>query len=334
MAFQPFTLAGKAAALGGFLQQLWPPFSAACIQLSPMHISKSVLLSLVLSLTLWGGAQTQSNFTTPASAGNTAAIVPLSKSSIDTYDPLLDLPPLLHEKVALTGGTVTQVDHVLNCMTIRPFGSKQQMRMDFDMRSGVFQDEKPAQGKDIRVGERVYVDTQLNGTRVFAKTIRIVTAVSSGSGTGQILDYDASANMLTLRDELSDQPLHFRLTPSTVVHSGSEARSLADLRPGSLVSLTFTDQQGHTVVRDVALLAQPGAEFSFFGKVTYLDLSQKVIAVANENDGKTYEIQLASVPQSVLRNLHQGNVVGVKAVFDGKQYTARNVMQATSQQEE
>jgi hypothetical protein len=278
-------------------------------------------------------AQTQNNFTTPSATANTS-VAPLSKSSIDTYDPLLDLPPLPHQKIALTGGTVTQVDHILNRMTIRPFGSKQQMRLDFDMRSAVFQDNKPAAGKDISVGQRVYVDTQLNGTRVFAKTIRIQTSASSGSGTGQILDYDPSANLLTLRDELSNQPVHFRLTASTVVYSGNEARSQADLRPGSLVSLTFTDQQGRTVVRDVALLAQPGAESDFFGKLTYLDLSRNVIAVANQNDGKTYEIRLASVPQSVLRNLHEGTVIGVKAVFDGKQYTARNVMPASSPQEE
>ncbi len=298
-----------------------------------MSMRKTILWPLlIVAGTSSGVAQTQANLTTTTSTRDAA--VPAKTPYIDLYDPLLDLPPLPRAKVALIGGTVTQVDHVSNRLTLRPFGSKQQLRVDFDMRSAVYRDSQPALPKDIQRGDRVYVDTMLNGTRVFAKSVRIQTGASSGNGTGQVIDYDAAANLLTVRDELSSQPVHFRLSSTTVVRNGTQTIQAAELRPGSLVSLTFVDQQGHSVVRDVTLLAQPGAEFSFFGKLTFVDLSQKMMAIANQVDGKTYEIHLASIPPAVLRNLHEGSDVGVSAVFDGTQYTARSVASAAQSSEQ
>ncbi|HEV2730047.1 MAG TPA: hypothetical protein VGV15_08445, partial [Terriglobales bacterium] len=69
----------------------------------------------------------------------------------------------------------------------------------------------------------------------------------------------------------------------------------------------------------------PGTQFSFFGRITYMDLSRKLIAVANESDNTTYEIYLESLPPGSLRDARQGAEVTVSAVFDGKHYVARSV---------
>lgn len=286
----------------------------------------SVLFVLAAGLS----AQTQSNLLPHGSADPVSASSTSNRSQ--GYDPLLDPPPLPHNKVALVGGTVTSIDRVMNRITIQPFGSKQRMAMVFDTRSGIYCDGKPATAREISPGERVYIDSMLDGTKVFAKAIRAQSAGSGGSSQGQVLQYDATSNVLTLRDELSEQPAQFRLSPSTVIRSGNQTRTASALKPGSLVSLTFATQQGSPVIRDISLLAEPGATFSFFGKLTFVDLSRRLVAIANRNDGKTYEVHLRSIPANLLRNLHEGTELGISAVFDGRQYVADNIAYSASGQ--
>jgi len=266
------------------------------------------------------GSLSNANNANPAAVSNTA-----SPKQPAQRDPLLDPPPLPRAKVSLIGGTVMRVDDVLNRITIRPFGAKKNMGLNFDTRTDIVEDGKPAAEWDIKPGQRVYIDSQLDGTRVFARSIRIQSLGASGSGYGQILNYDARTNTLTLRDQLSAQPVHFRLSAATVVRNGTAVGSTADLQPGSLVSLVFANQQERNVVKEVSLLAQPGAVFSFFGTITFVDLSRNLIAVSNQADNKAYEIHLGSVPPSILNGLHEGTTVGISAVFDGNQYVARNV---------
>jgi len=308
-----------------------------------------MVTSLALATAMHGQSDpnARTNNTAPASsfpaasAGNSEVVTTASgsetakpaaptavQSQPPAYDPLLDLPPLPHNRVTLVGGTVTAVDEVFNRISVRPFGAKQQMRLGFDARSLIYRDGRPGTAQDIRSGDRVYVDTMLDGSRLFAKTIQVETSPPSGSGHGQILGYDAEARMLTLRDELSNQPVHFRLSPAAAIRCGEQACSAAALKTGSLVALDFGTQQGQAVVQQVSVLAAPGSEFSFFGRVTFVDLSRKLIAVANNNDGKTYEVSLGSIAPSILQKLHEGSEVGIAAVFDGNQYIARSLAPA------
>jgi hypothetical protein len=299
----------------------------------------------LLALAIAANAQTQSTLSSsnPVSANSTSSNSVLSNTTDrpgvataetqhQPYDSLLDLPPLPHSKVSLIGGTVMDVNRVLNRITIRPFGSKQDMHLVFDVRSQIERDGKPATERDIRPGQHVYIDSMLDGARLFAKSIRIRTPGSSGIGYGQVLSYNADSRMLTLMDELSDQAVHFRLSPTTVIRSGSETRPPADLKPGSLVSLDFGTQQGIVVVREISLLAETGAAFLFVGKITFVDLARKLIAVNNQSDGKTYEIHLPSITSSVIQDLHEGREVSVWAVFDGTNYAARSVTPVASSQ--
>jgi hypothetical protein len=246
-----------------------------------------------------------------------------------TYDPLLDPPPLPHNRVSLVGGTVTDIDTILNRITILPYGSRKDMRFAFDLRSRIDQDGKSATARDIRTGERVYVDGMLDGSRLFAKSISIRSR-STGIGYGQIVSYDARSQALTVRDQLSDAPIRFNLSPTTVIRNGTETRSAADLVPGSLVSLEFGTQQGALAVREVSLIAKTGSTFLFVGNITFVDLARKLIAVYNQSDGKTYEIILSSVSSSVIQDLHAGRQVVISAVFDGTQYVAQSITHGAS----
>ena len=240
----------------------------------------------------------------------------------ENRDPLLDLPELPRGKVTLIGGTVTRLDEIMNRMVVQPFGSKQKMNIAFDTRTGFFRDGKPISYKDIREGQRIYLDTMLNGSTVFAKKIWIQTSGESGIGRGQIVDYDPEHQTLTVRDELSNQPIKMRLTPNTVMKNGQETASASELIPGTLVSLSFGPQKE---LREVTLLARPGSTFVFAGRITYLDLSRKIIAIDNRTDRTKYDVSIEAIAPSVLRQLHEGEDVTVSAVFDGRRYAARDV---------
>ena len=284
------------------------------------------LLQLLVLLALGACMNAQSQTAAAPSTSDEPAKTSTTTAPPATHDPLLDLPPLPKNKVSLIGGTVAKLDPIQNRLTVQTFGGKQKMRLGFDVRTRFYRDGQASNQRELKPGQRVYVDTQLEGTRIFAKTIWIETQAPVGDARGQVMSYDSGAGTLTLRDELSSQPTKFHLDPSVVVHQEKETRSVADLKPGSLVSLTFGSQGPERgTVHEINVLAQPGASFSFFGKVTFLDLSRRIIAIANEPDSKTYDIYLEALPSSVLRDVRQGSEVGISAVFDGSHYVARSI---------
>lgn len=279
-----------------------------------------VALAGIVSLPSVG--QSPSGAASHQQMGPTTPNSPTSAVRKETRDPLLDLPELPTGKVTLIGGTVTSLDEIMNRMLVQPFGSKQKVRVAFDTRTGFFQDGKTISYKDIREGQRIYLDTMLNGSTVFAKKIWIQTSAESGIGRGQIVNYDPEHHTLTVRDELSNQPIRMNLTPSTVMTNGQGHASPADLVPGALVSLSFGPQRE---LREVTLLAKPGSTFVFAGRITYLDVSRKIIAVDNQTDRTKYDVSIEAIAPSIVRKLHEGDRVTVSAVFDGTRYSARNV---------
>jgi hypothetical protein len=246
----------------------------------------------------------------------------------ETYDPLLDLPPLKHEKVTLIGGVVVRLDEVMNHMVFQPFGTKQKMQVHFDTRTHFYLDGKPITEREVKQGQRIYLDTQLNGDRVFAKTIWIRTTAESGVGRGQIMDFDAGHRVVTVRDELSNQPLKLQLAPNAAIRKGNQPGSESDLVQGALVGIEFGAQRD---LRAITVLASPGSTFAFAGRVTFVDLSQKMIAIDNRSDGKKYDVSMDAIAPSVLRQVREGQDVSVSTVFDGTRYSARSVDLAAAQ---
>jgi len=265
-----------------------------------------------------GWAQSQSGPNPQASGTRPAS----AAAERENYDPLLDLPPLPRKEVTLIGGTVVRLDEIMNRMVVQPFGAKQKMNVAFDTRTHFYQDGKPITEREIKQGQRIYLDTMLNGSKVFAKTIWIQTAVESGVGQGQIIDFDDGKQVLTVRDELSSQPLKMRLSSGVVIRKGEQPASKSDLVQGALVALTFGPQRE---VQQVTVLATPGTAFTFSGRVTYVDMSRKMIAIDNRSDRQKYDVSVNAIPQSVLRQVREGSEVSLSAVFDGNQYDARSL---------
>lgn len=300
-------------------QLLWPSFEAkfASQMGQNMRIALTFAAALLAS-TLLGqtSAPVPSAPTTPAAnATNPAA-------QHENYDPLLDLPPLPHKQVTLIGGTVVTLDEVMNRLVLRPFGTKQQMKVAFDTRTRFYRDGNAITLRDVKQGQRVYLDTMLNGSRVFAKTIWIQTAVQSGLARGQIVDFDSGRGILTVRDELSNQPLKMNISASTQIRKGDGNGTTRDLVEGALVSLSFSVQRD---LQQITVLATPGTVFSFAGRVSYLDLSRKMIAIDNRSDRNKYDISVEAIAPNVIRRIREGGEISVSAVFDGNRYDARNI---------
>lgn len=283
-------------------------------------VSKLKLSSAVLAL---GGivyAQTNPAVSAPQQNPTTPGATNSQK-----YDPLLDLPPLPANTVSLLGGTVTKLDRVRDHIGIRAFGGDEKT-IAFDVRTKFYRGNTEVADRDLEAGQRIYVDTMLNGTQVFAKNIWIQAEPASGSGAGQVLAYDQKKGILKVRDQLTAETLQFQLNPKTIIKEGNETRSANVLVPGALVSLSFSPgKEQHPPVNTVEVLARPGYSISFFGSVTFLDLSRNILAVLNRPDGKTYEISLDGIPRDTTLKLHPGVIIGVAAVFDGKQYMARTL---------
>ena len=269
----------------------------------------------------WAQSQSAPNSQPPGTRPASAA------AERENYDPLLDLPPLPHNEVTLIGGTVVRLDEIMNRMVVQPFGGKQKMNVAFDTRTHFYQDGKAITEREIKQGQRIYLDTMLNGNKVFAKTIWIQTAVESGVGQGQIIDFDDGKQVLTVRDELSSQPLKMRLSSGAVIRKGEQPASKSDLVQGALVALTFGPQRE---VQQVTVLATPGTAFTFSGRVTYVDMSRKMIAIDNRSDRKKYDVSVNAIPQSVLRQVREGSEISLSAVFDGNQYDARSLTPAAA----
>ncbi len=108
---------------------------------------------------------------------------------------------------------------------------------------------------------------------------------------GQIVDLDTNHQTLTLRDQIDSVPVHFAVDQQTKITHGSSPAAFADIKPGSLVHVKFSPESPNRgLAREISIIAAPGSQFTFIGKVTFLDLHRGVLALQNTVDDQNYEI--------------------------------------------
>lgn len=244
---------------------------------------------------------------------------------LDAASLLPDLPPAPAGSTTVIGGTIERVDHVQDQVTVQAFGGSR-MKVLFDPRTGIYRDGVKISPSELRPGDRVYVDTTLDGSAIFARSIRLKGTAAVGESQGVIVSFRPEKGELLVRDAISPEPIKVRVGPSTRVTKGDRTMSSSALIPGTLVALKFGAQQkGGGVAREVSILAERGASFVFAGQVTFLDLHAGLLVLKSSTDNKTYEVHF---DPSVLRiddNLRQGANVTVDARFEGDRYYARNL---------
>jgi hypothetical protein len=231
-------------------------------------------------------------------------------------------------KSTVIGGSIRAVDSVRDQLTLNVFGGRK-LKVLFDERTQVYRDGLKTPLHDLRAGDHVSVETVLDGTTVFARSIHMLSELPEGECQGQVMSYSPADHELTVRDTLSSQPVKLRVPAGTnVVRQGQAASSSADsgsvdFAPGTLISVKFrSDNKGHGVASQVAILATPGTAFVFVGNVASLDLHSGLLVVVDPRDDKRYDVFFDSARFPVSRALHEGTDVTVTAAFDGARYVA------------
>jgi hypothetical protein len=271
--------------------------------------------------------------TTPDSGGASDALTSTATTHaknepeefLDPASLIPGLPPLPKENASLIGGTVQKLDRVRDQIVVRTFGGGS-MKIAFDPRTHIYHGSDEGSVYDLKVGERIYLDTILDGDVVFARNIRVKGVTSAGESQGTVLGYRSDRGELLLRDALSPRTLKIRISDQTRIVKGDRNAAAWQLEPGTLVAVKFgPDQTGSDVAREVSILAVPGASFTFAGEITAINLRLGIIVITSSTDHKTYEIY---VDPSLLpgdNSVHEASDITVVARFDGSRYVARSV---------
>jgi hypothetical protein len=275
-------------------------------------------------------APAQAAFSTSATSSDaplqpTGENITTDDTALDPASLVPDLPPLPPAKASLIGGTVEKLDRVREEITVRVFGGGK-MKIAFDSRTTIYRGNSAVLASDLHQGDRVYLATILDGSTVFARSIRVRGAIAAGESQGTVIGYRSDKGELLVRDALSPQPLKIRVSPQTRVVQGDHAASLGDLTPGTLVAIDFGAlRKNNDVASQVSVLATPGASFTFAGQVTGLDLRLGMLVITSSTDHKTYEIYLDPATVSFDDSLRPGVDVTAVTNFDGSRYVARSL---------
>ncbi len=248
----------------------------------------------------------------------------------DVADLLAPGPLPQNRKLSLIGGAVVNLDRIRNRMDVRVFGGKK-MRVNFDERSHIYRDGVETTSLGINKGDRVYLDTMLNGSQIFAKAIHVDTRLAQADVEGQLISVDRNKKEITLRDKISEQPVTVALSAATKIENQGTASSSTSLEPGALVKIRFAGRGGaRPEAVDIYILADPGATYTFYGEVSYIDKNQNLMAIRNATGDKFYDISVEET--GIPTDLRVGSTAKVTARFNGTRYQASNIAIEPSQQ--
>ena len=272
---------------------------------------------------------------TPAPAPAASGPVTSTTSTEDNpYDPYLEPPPLPKGKPTLIGGIATGVDHVRNHVTVQPFGGGKKVKVFVDERSHIYRNGVETTVLGIHKGDRVYVDTMLDGDKLFAKNVRVLTETGLAEVRGQVISASPGRGTISVRDQLSAKPVTFAVSGATKYSSSKGAATAGDVQPGSLIDVQFAPHSGpRDIAQEIIVLAKPGDNYIFSGVLTNLDMSTNSFFVDNQADDQSYEVHFSPAALPDVHSLKVGQEVTARAVFDGKQYRATNIRIDNKEQE-
>jgi hypothetical protein len=310
--------------LSGFACAQAPSSAMPTSSLPPGGFSESALPATSLPpRTL---AATASLAPPPDPLASPSAPIPITANGTpETKNLLPEIPAVPKGTVSLIGGTIRSLDRVRDRLNIQVFGGGKTVVL-FDPRTRVYRNGQKIAARDLQPGERVYVDTMLDGTQIFAKNIRVGGETSVAQTSGQVVEHEPGSSEMLYRDALSPEPIRIILDANSLVKRGDRAVAASEVLPGSLVSVDFRPNgKGQAVVKEISILATPGSTFAFSGRVAHLDLSRGVLVVLDPRDDKSYEVHFDATTLRSNPDLREGAEVTVNANFDGDRYMARAI---------
>jgi len=247
--------------------------------------------------------------------------------SASSVDALPQLPPIPRKESTVLGGEIRNIDPVRDQFTLRVIG-EHPLKVLYDERTQLYRDGVRVPLEDLKPENRASVQTMLLGSQVFAVSIHILSKAPEGECQGRVLGYDAATGVLMIRSPLSPSPIRLVVARNTAIASegqesensgGSDASSLV---PGTLIAIRFSaDGFGRSVADSISILAVPGSDFAFEGKISSLDLATGLMVLVDAKDGRSYRLSF-DPSSAAAQALRLGDVVSVTAKFDGSRYDA------------
>lgn len=241
--------------------------------------------------------------------------------------PARNLPPPPPGKSSVIGGEIRKVDPVRDEITLRLFGSNDKMRLYYDERTQIYQNGRRIDVLDLKPASHASVETTLDGTKVFALRIHMLSTVPEGECQGQVESFNASSRNLVVLSSLSHQSVRIEIPLDTpIVRVGQKefatgASGIGDLMRGSLVNVKFQPGPGaRGTATHIDVLATPGSAFTFSGHISLLDFSSGRLVIVDPHDNNTYEFHFDPYRLHDAHQLHEGESVKVTAEFDGERY--------------
>jgi hypothetical protein len=242
-----------------------------------------------------------------------------------------DIPKLPRGKTTIFGGAIRNFDPVRDQFTLDVVG-QHPMHILFDERTQVFRDGSMIRLRELGGEEHASVETTLDGDKVFAVSIHILSQPAEGQYEGRVLSYNRSNGVLSIGASASRDPFKVLVSANTQFSRSGQRQFTAaasgpsDLAPGSLVSIKFQSRgRGQAVASAVTVLAVPGSLFFFSGNVASIDLHSGLLVLIDPADQTSYQISFNSVLFPQCRTLHPGDRVMVAAGYNGTGFVASTI---------
>jgi hypothetical protein len=283
-----------------------------------------------LAVIMLGGLVLSQSAVANAQSGQVAGSSPAIKSAGPAGD-LSTLPAAPRGKSTIMGGEIRNVDPVRDQFSLNVFGQRP-LKVLFDERTRLFRDGKSIPLLELASANHASVQTVLDGTKVFALSIHILSQSPEGECQGRVLSYSSGSGELAVDSSLTRDAIKLLVPPGTpILRVGQGAftslnAGSSDLVGGAVVNVKFvSDGRGRDVARRIEILAVPGSSFVFSGSIISLDLHTGSLVVVDPRDEKSYIIFFDSARTSTSQSLRIGEQVRVSATYDGNHYVANEI---------
>lgn len=244
-----------------------------------------------------------------------------------------NLPPIPTGKSTVIGGQIRKVDPVRDQITLKVFGGNDTMKILYDERTQVYRNGERIPVLTLKPDDHASIETTLDGDRVFALRIHMLSQLPEGECQGQVISYNAGAGVLVINASLSRQPIRLRVPNGTPIGRVGQSgfaggqRGMDDLERGTLVDVKFNaaGRNGEGVATHIDILATPGAAFTFSGNISLLDVHDGELTIVDPRDNQTYQFSFDPIQFPIAHKLHEGAMVRVTANFDGSRYVATQI---------
>jgi hypothetical protein len=242
------------------------------------------------------------------------------------------LPPMPKGKSTVIGGEIRSVDPVRDQFTLNVFGGGPHLKILYDERTQAYRGGKRISVLQLHPEEHASIETMLDGTKIFALQIHVLTQLPEGECRGQVRSYNPQTGQLEINEGLSQEPITVRVPSNTPIARVGQSTftaqqsGLSDLGRGTLVDVKFESSKGHGVATRVDILATPGSAFVFSGNLSFLDANAGRLVIVDANDNQSYQVSFDPSRFPVSSKLHEGSRVKVTTSFDGSKYVASDIM--------